>query len=129
MKPIGAVWQVPLVQMVLLLDLAPAVLVALQFPSDKPAWLKLYRWISTDIFNVEIKIDLVNPVEPILSSGQYVCNNSHSLLAVAKFADIVLQVEWAGLVRGEVSQISLESQYLLIWTCIFQIIMKSTSTI
>ena len=92
MKSIGAVSQVPLVQMVLLLDLAPAVLVALQFPSDKPAWLKLYRWISTDIFNVEIKIDLVNPVEPILSSGQYVCNNGHSLLTVGKLADVALQV-------------------------------------
>ena len=68
---------------------------------------------SMNAFQVEAKMDLVNPVEPILSSGQYVCNNSHSLLAVAKFADIVLQVEWARLVRGEASQISLESQYLL----------------
>ena len=38
MKSIGAVSQVPLAQMVLLLDLAPAVLVSLQFPSDRPAW-------------------------------------------------------------------------------------------
>ena len=114
MQSIAAVLQVPLVQMVLLLDLAPAVLVALQFPSDKPAWLKLYRWISTDIFNVEIKIDLVNPVEPILSSGQYVCDNSHSLFAVAKLVDIVLQVEWARLVGGEASQITLKSHSVLL---------------
>ena len=52
---------------------------------------------------------LVNPVEPILSSGQYVCNNSHSLLAVAELADVVLQVEWARLVGGEASQVSLQS--------------------
>ena len=52
---------------------------------------------------------LVNPVEPILSSGQYVCNNSHSLLAVAELADVVLQVEGARLVGGEASQVSLQS--------------------
>lgn len=37
MQSIGAVSQVPLAQMVLLLDLAPAVLVSLQSPSDRPA--------------------------------------------------------------------------------------------
>ena len=37
MQFIGAVSQVPLAQMVLLLDLAPAVLVSLQSPSDRPA--------------------------------------------------------------------------------------------
>ena len=52
----------------------------------------------------------MNPVESILGSGQYVCNKSHSLLAVGKLADVALQVEWATLVRGEASQVSLWMQ-------------------
>ena len=49
----------------------------------------------------------MNLVKSILSSGQYVGNNSHSLLAVGKLADVALQVEWATLVGGEASQVSL----------------------
>ena len=55
----------------------------------------------------------MNPVKPILSSGQNICNNSHSLLAVSKLADVGLQVEWATLVRGKASQVSLWIQVLL----------------
>ena len=75
--------------MALLLDLAPTVLVALQSPSDRPGLVLDVTMIGSQF---KLKINLMNPVEPILSSGQYVCNNGHSLLAVGKLADVALQV-------------------------------------
>ena len=73
--------------MVLLLDLAPAVLFALQFPSDRPEW---GYGSSRLVPSWKLEIHLVNLVESILSSGQYVGYNSHSLLAVGKLADVAL---------------------------------------
>ena len=49
----------------------------------------------------------MDPVEPILGSGQDVGNHSHSLLAVVQLGDVRLQVEGTSLVGREVSQISL----------------------
>ena len=43
-------------------------------------------------------VDLVHPVQSVLRSGQDICHNSHSLLAVAQLVDVCLQVKGAPLV-------------------------------